>query len=92
MIIPEITEATGIVIKVLKKNLEVIPGRYSIDSVKKTAILGTSHTIRKALQSETWSLSGGDHRWFFKESISEKMPVTRDNTIIVIIVIIIIIN
>jgi len=56
----------------------------------KTAILGTSHTIRNVLQSETLSLSGGDHRWF-KRSSRKKRPVTRDNnnnnnnTIIIII-------
>ena len=36
----------------------------SIDSPQKTAILGTSHIIRKVLQCETWSLSDEDHRWF----------------------------
>jgi hypothetical protein len=41
MIIAVITGATGIVTKDLKKNLEAIPGKYSIDSLQKTAILGT---------------------------------------------------
>jgi hypothetical protein len=41
------------VTKVLKKNVEAIPGKHSIDSLQKTAILGTSHIIRKVLQSET---------------------------------------
>jgi hypothetical protein len=41
--------ATGIVTKGLKKYLETIPGKHSIDSVQKTAILGTSHIIRKLL-------------------------------------------
>jgi len=36
----------------LKKNLETIPGKHSIDSLQKTAILGTSHIIRKVLQCE----------------------------------------
>jgi len=53
-----------IIIISLKKNLETIPVNYSIDSLQKTPILGTSHIIRKVLQSEAWSLSGGDHRWF----------------------------
>jgi hypothetical protein len=45
-----------------------------------TAILGTAHIIRKVLQCEAWSVSGGDHRWF-KRSIGEKRPVPReDNT------------
>jgi hypothetical protein len=55
MIIPVITGATGIVTKGLKKNLEAIPGKHSIDShsLQKTAVLGTSHIIQKVLQSET---------------------------------------
>ena len=36
----------------LRKNLESVPGRHSIDSLQKTAILGTSHIIRKVLQCE----------------------------------------
>ena len=50
--IPEIFGATGIM-RSLRKNLEDIPGKHSIDSLKKTAILGTSHIIRKVLQCET---------------------------------------
>ena len=41
-----------IVRRSLKKNLETIPGKHSIDSLQKTAILGTSHIIRKVLQCE----------------------------------------
>ena len=51
-IIPVITGATGIVTRSLKKNLEAVPGKHSIDSLQKTAILGTSHIIRKVLQCE----------------------------------------
>ena len=50
-IVPVIIGATGIVTS-LKKNLETIPGKHSIDSLQKTAILGTSHIIRKVLQCE----------------------------------------
>jgi hypothetical protein len=32
---------------------ETIPGKHSIDSLQKTVVLGTSHIIRKVLQSET---------------------------------------
>jgi hypothetical protein len=53
MITPAIIGATGIVTKVLKKNLEATPGKYSIDSLQQTSIFGTSHVIRKVLQSET---------------------------------------
>jgi hypothetical protein len=45
--------ATGIVTKCLKENLEAIPGKNSIVSLQKTAILGTSHIVREVLQSET---------------------------------------
>jgi len=51
-IIPVIIVATGIVTRSLRKNLEPIPGKHSIDSLQKTAILGTSHIIRKVLQCE----------------------------------------
>jgi hypothetical protein len=44
--------ATGILTEVLRKNLEDMPGKHSIDSLQKTAILGTSHIIRKVLQCE----------------------------------------
>ena len=36
----------------LRKNLEAVAGKHSIDSLQKTAILGTSHIIRKVLQCE----------------------------------------
>ena len=53
MIIPRITGATGLVTKGLKKILESMPEKHAIDSLQKTAMLGTSHTIQKVLQSET---------------------------------------
>jgi hypothetical protein len=53
MIIPVVTGATGIVIKCLKTNFEAIPGKHSVDSLPKLAILGTAHIIRKVLQIET---------------------------------------
>ena len=51
-VVPVIIGATGIVTGSLKNNLETIPGKRSIDSLQKTAILGTSHIIRKVLQCE----------------------------------------
>jgi len=51
-IVPVTIGATGIVTRSLKKNLETKPGKHSIDSLQKTAILGTSHIIRKVLQCE----------------------------------------
>ena len=46
-IIPVIIAATGIVTRRLRKNLDAVPGKHLIDSLQKTAILGTSHIIRK---------------------------------------------
>jgi hypothetical protein len=51
-IIAIVIGATGIVTRSLKKNLEAVPGKHSIDSLQKTAILGTSHVIWKVLQCE----------------------------------------
>ena len=77
MIVPVIIGATGIVTRSVRKNLETVPGKHWLDSLQKTAILGTSHIIRKVLQCEACSLSGGDYRWF-KRSTGKKRPVTRD--------------
>jgi len=53
-IVPVITGATGIVTRSLRINLGAVPGKHLIDSLQKTAILGTStsHIIRKVLQCE----------------------------------------
>jgi len=51
-IVPVIIGATGIVTRSLRKNLEAVPEKHSIDSLQKTAILGTAHIIRKVLQCE----------------------------------------
>ena len=64
---------------VLKKNLEAIPGKHSVDSLQKITILGTSHIIWKVLQFETCSLDGWYRQWFKRRSIREKLPVTRDD-------------
>jgi hypothetical protein len=51
-IIPVIIGDTGIVTRSLRKNLEAVPGKHSIYSLQKAAVLGTSHIIRKVLQCE----------------------------------------
>jgi len=51
-IVSVIIGATGIVTRSLRKNLETVPGKHSIDSLQKTAVLGTSYIIRKVLQCE----------------------------------------
>jgi hypothetical protein len=52
-IIPVILGATGTETRSLRKNLEYIPVKHSIDSLQKTAILATSHINRKVRQYET---------------------------------------
>ena len=56
VIIPAIIGVTGIASKGLMKDVEAIPGTHSIFSLQETAIRGTSHIIRKVLQSGTWNL------------------------------------
>jgi hypothetical protein len=73
-IIRVIIGAVGIVTRSLRKNLEAVPGKHSTDSLQKTAILVISHIIRKVLQCETGSLSGGNHRWF-KRSKGKSVPL-----------------
>jgi hypothetical protein len=63
MIIPAVIGATGMVTRGLRKNVEVIPGKYSIDSLQKAAILGTSHIMGKVLQCEPCGVSGRDRCW-----------------------------
>jgi hypothetical protein len=53
IIIPVLTGATEMVTKCLKTNLEAMSGNPSTDSLQKTAVLVTSHIIRKLLHSET---------------------------------------
>jgi hypothetical protein len=51
-VIPAIIGATGIVTRRLRKHLEAVPGKHSIDSLQKTVVLGTAHIIWKVLQCE----------------------------------------
>jgi hypothetical protein len=50
--------AIGILKAVLKKNLDLLPGKHSADSVRKTAVLGTRHITESAavrnLEPERW--------------------------------------
>jgi hypothetical protein len=45
--------AIGSVTKGLEESLETTPGKRSTDSLQKTAVLGTSHIMRKALHYES---------------------------------------
>ena len=57
----------------------IITTEHSRNSVQKTAILGTSHTVREVLQSETWTLNSGNPRCF-RRSTRKNRSVTRDNS------------
>jgi hypothetical protein len=59
----------------LKEKLERYTGKHSTESQQQTAILGTSHVIRKVLKCETKYLSVGGYRWF-KRNTRKKRPVT----------------
>jgi hypothetical protein len=51
-VIPVMIGATGRVTGSLRKHLEAVPGKQSIDSLQSTAVLGTAHIVRKVLQCE----------------------------------------
>jgi hypothetical protein len=53
LVIPVIIVATGIASRGIRKYLEKIPGKHSMESPHKTAVLRTLHIIGKVLQSET---------------------------------------
>jgi hypothetical protein len=46
MITPVMIGATGVATKLLKKLLEAMLGKYSVDFLKETTMLGTSYTLR----------------------------------------------
>jgi len=90
-IIPVIIGDTGIVTRSLKKNFETVPERHSIDSLQKTAVLVTSHIIRKVLQCEEperWGSPLVHEKYQQEKACDERHPYL---IIIVIIIIIIII-
>jgi len=48
-VIPVIIGATGTISKSFRKCVSNIPGKHEVKELKKTAILGTAHTLRKVL-------------------------------------------
>jgi hypothetical protein len=77
-VIPVIIGATGIVSKSLQKYLETTPGQHSIDSLQKTAILGTSRIIRKVLQAEIEARVVGITIGSKREVPGKRKPVIRE--------------
>jgi hypothetical protein len=49
MVIPVIIGVTGTISKTFRKYVRNIPGKQEIKELQKTAILGTSHILRKVL-------------------------------------------
>jgi hypothetical protein len=48
-VIPVIIGATGSISKSFTKYVSNIPGKHEVKELKKTAILGTAHILRKVL-------------------------------------------
>ena len=48
-VIPVIISATGTISKSFRKYMSNIPGNHEVKELQKTAILGTSHILRKVL-------------------------------------------
>ena len=48
-VIPIIIGATGTISKSFRKYVSNIPGKHEVKKLKKTAILGTAHILRKVL-------------------------------------------
>jgi hypothetical protein len=48
-VIPVIIGATGTISKSFRKYVSTIPGNHDVTELKKTAILGTAHILRKVL-------------------------------------------
>jgi hypothetical protein len=48
-VIPVIIRATGTISKSFRKYISNIPGNHEVKELQKTAILGTTHTLRKVL-------------------------------------------
>ena len=48
-VIPVIIGASGTISKSFRKYVSNIPGKHEVKELQKTAILGTTHTLRKVL-------------------------------------------
>jgi hypothetical protein len=48
-VIPVIIGATGRISKSLRKYVSTLPGNHEVKEIKKTAILATTHILRKVL-------------------------------------------
>jgi len=51
-VIPVIRGATGTISKSFRKYVSNIPGKHEVKELRKTAILGTAHMLRKVLMQK----------------------------------------
>ena len=49
-VIPVIIGATGTISKSLREYLSNMPGKHEIKEIRKTAVLGTAHVLRRVLK------------------------------------------
>jgi hypothetical protein len=66
--------------------------KLSIYSVQQTAVLGTSHIIRKVLRCETGVLSGGGSCLFRGRGSGERRVVTGDSMMIMMLMMMMLTN
>jgi hypothetical protein len=66
------------------KSLEATPGEHSTDALQATVILGTSHIIRKILQSAIRSLSHRDTPLFQEEKYQVEKSCHKNNETVII--------
>ena len=57
--IPVIIGATGTISKSFRKYVSNIPGNYEVKELRKTAILGTAHLLRKVLTQKYNGVNAG---------------------------------
>jgi hypothetical protein len=72
-VISVIIGATGIVTKGLKKYLETIPGKHSIDSLQKKCCTRNVTHCNESATIRSLSLSGGVHHWFKRKSTMKNL-------------------
>jgi len=83
-IVPVIIEATWIVTRSLRKNLEAVPGKHSIDSYTRNITHNTERAAAWSLKRERWGSS------LVQEKCQEEKACDRRHTYRIIIIIIII--
>jgi hypothetical protein len=79
-LIPVINGAIEIATKGLKKNMEAIPVKNSIDSLQRQVYLEHHILYGKYCSMKLGSTSGGDQLWFKRRSTRKKRPLKEETT------------